>query len=437
MSSRVQFRAGTSKVDITPNTGIYLLGSGEVKALGIHDPLFARIVVLEMGKKKIAIVSVDLCRVFQEPLMEWLRNRIRRTRHVSCLLMVATHTHSGPIVPLNEERRIRGMAKWQTEAARKVAKAIEDACDQVVPALLGFGYGAVQIGHNRRRVDPDGSVSMMWANPTKIPTSPVDPTVAVLRIDTKSGRPLAVLVNYACHPVVVMGNLAQYSADYPGVMVKRVENELDCEPLCLFLQGASGDIDTYYTNVPAENDPVKWMDWSGEKLGCVAATVAQSIRTSLPIGPSLEFADDLLAFRWRWAEGEFEKSMRHVNPANLVEYYMPAVKRELLLRMTTIVIDQQIAIMSMPGEAFVEFQMSWRDRCPVENSFFVGCANGFFSYFPTIRAAAEGGHGGAFWTRVEVGAGERMVDRAVIRTHEMLGKFTAGPRPVKIWHGTN
>lgn len=430
----MQFRAGTSKVDITPDAGIYLLGSGEVKARGTHDPLFARVVVLELAREKVAIVSVDLCRVFQEPLMEWLRRRIRRTRRISCLLMAATHTHSGPIIPLNEEYRLHGMANWQNQAVKTVAMAIEDTCDKLVPAVLGAGYGSVQIGHNRRRVCPDGSVSMMWANPTKIPTSPVDPTVGVLRIDRVGGRPLAVLVNYACHPVVVMGNLQQYSADYPGVVANIVEKEFNCE--CLFLQGASGDIDTYYTNVPAENDPIKWMNWSGQKLASVAATVAHSLRTSVSKEPSLDFIDEHHAFRWRWAEGEFEKTMRKVNPEKLVEFYMPAIKKELLLRTTTILIDQRIAIMTMPGEAFVDFQMNWRDRCPVENSFFVGCANGFFSYFPTIRGAAEGGHGGALWTRVEVGAGERMVDRAVKNTYQLLGKFTTAPRPIKIWHSS-
>jgi neutral ceramidase len=437
MLSKFHFRAGIAKVDLSPPEGLYLLGSGEVKALGTHDPLYARTVVLELGMKRIALISIDLCRVFQEPLMEWLRTTVRRTRKISCVLMVATHTHSGPIIPLDEKYELKGMAAWQKSAARKVAQAVEDACDNTVPVKLGTGYGAIQIGHNRRRVNADGSVAMMWANPTKTPTSPVDPTVGVLRIDRVDGRPLAILVNYACHPVVVMGNLQQYSADFPGVTVRRVEQEFGDNPLCLFLQGASGDIDTYYTNVPLENDPVKWMTWSGEKLGAAAANIAKAIQVRESTNPKLAFVEDRLTFRWRWGKGEFEKAMKRVNSPALLEFYMPSVREELQVRTTTVLIDNQIAIMSMPGEGFVEFQMDWRTRCPVESSFFVGCANGFFSYFPTIQAAAEGGHGGAFWTRVEVGAGERMVDQAVIRTHEMLGRFTSAPRPVKVWHSSS
>ena len=95
---------------------------------------------------------------------------------------------------------------------------------------------------------------MMWSNPTRIPTSPVDPTVAVLRLDRLDGTPLAILVNYACHPVVIMANLRQYSADFPGVMCQTLEQAFDGRPLCFFLNGAAGDIDPYYTGVPAEQD---------------------------------------------------------------------------------------------------------------------------------------------------------------------------------------
>lgn len=425
-------KAGVAKVDITPEPGLYFLGSGDVKAVGTHDPLFARVLVLQDGETRLALVVLDLCRVFQAPLIDRLERRVRSSRGVSCLLVSATHTHSGPIIPLNEEYPLKGMAAWQVKAVEKVAAAIEEACDRVVSAALGTGYGVAHIGHNRRRSDGAGGVRMMWSNPTMEPTSPLDPTVTVVRVNTLRGRPLAILVNYACHPVVVMGNLAQYSADFPGVMTRVVEEAFDQQPLCFFLQGAGADIDTYHTNVPREADPVKWTIWSGERLGTEAARVAEGISPEKAPTPGLSYVKDRPSFRWRWAAGEFEKAMRGVNPPALLEFYMPLIKRHLELPSTTILIDRRLALMSMPGEAFVESQMEWRTRCPVEHSLFAGCANGFFSYLPTIRAAAEGGHGGAFWTRVEPGVAERLVDNAVIRTYEMLGRLTSAPTPVRV-----
>lgn len=414
-------KAGVAKVDITPSPGKYMLGSGEVLATGTHDPLYARVLVLEAGQTRLALVTVDLCRVFQVPLLKRLRDQVRNSRGISYVLMAASHTHSAPIIPLNEDLPPTEMTAWQSEAIPKIEKAIEEAHQRAVEARIGTGYGIAYIGHNRRRVNPDGTVTMFFANPTRIPTSPVDPTVAVLRLDTTDGKPLAILVNYACHPVVVMGKLEKYSADFPGVMCRIVEEAFGGQALCLFLQGAGGNIDTYYTGVPLEQDPVKWLEWTGDRLGREAARVAKAIQTEAVPEATLDYAQDLLGFRWRWGPGKFEEVMRKVNPPKLLEYYMPEIKPELHLPVTTLLINKRIAMMSVPGEAFVEFQMNWRDRCPVRDCFFLGYANGFFSYLPTIRATVEGGHGGALWTRVEPGAGERMVDHAVVKIYEMLG----------------
>ena len=50
------------------------------------------------------------------------------------------------------------------------------------------------------------------------------------------------------------------------------------------------------------------------------------------------------------------------------------------LPVTVVLINKRIALMGMPGEPFVEFQINWRDRCPVRDAFFLGYANGYFGY---------------------------------------------------------
>jgi hypothetical protein len=428
-------KAGVAKVDITPAPGKYMLGSGEALTTGTHDPLYARVLVLEVGEKRLALVTLDLCRVFQAPLVKQLREEAKTRSGISYVLLSASHTHSGPIIPVDEDHPVTGMVAWQLDAVPKIAEAIEEAHRTAVEARLGTGYGVAYIGHNRRRVNPDGTVTMFWSNPTRISTAPVDPTVAVLRVDNLDGKPLAILVNYACHPVVVMGNLKQYSADYPGVMCRIVEQAFGDQPLCLFLQGAGGDIDTYYTGVPMEQDPVKKMEWTGERLGQEAARVAKAIHTEAVPEASLDFAEDLLTFRFRWnAERYLEKFRAETSKSTLelYKFYLPQTKPEQQLPVATVLINKRIAMMGVPGEAFVEFQMNWRDRCPVSDCIFLGYANGFFSYFPTIRAATEGGHGANnVWARIEPGAAERMVDHAVIKVYEMLGRLTDTPAAQK------
>ena len=88
-------RAGVAKVDITPAPGKYMLGSGTTLATGAHDPLYARILVLEVEQTRLALVTVDLCRVFQAPLMERLRQQAKESSGISFVLMVAS-----PLTPL-------------------------------------------------------------------------------------------------------------------------------------------------------------------------------------------------------------------------------------------------------------------------------------------------------------------------------------------------
>ena len=87
-------------------------------------------------------------------------------------------------------------------------------------------------------------MTAFWENPNRIPTKPVDPIVGVIRIEDLSGRPRSLAVQYACHPVTLMG-VGIVSRDFPGAMVDHIEAELGADCMAMFLQGASGDLDPY------------------------------------------------------------------------------------------------------------------------------------------------------------------------------------------------
>jgi hypothetical protein len=60
----------------------------------------------------------------------------------------------------------------------------------------------------------------------------------------------------------------------------------------------------------------------------------------------------------------------------------------------------------------------------VKQLFFVGYANGYHQYFPTIEAVAEGGYGADNRVSpVAVGAGEQIMNTALIRIYQMLGRI--------------
>ncbi len=430
-------KAGVAKVDITPPPGLPMYGYFDRTQLstGTLDPLYARILVLEVDGKRLALVTLDLGRTFGPASLARLRDQLTQASGISFLLITASHTHAGPNIL--DEYPPNHVPAWETAALARIAQAVEEARQHEVEAQLGTGYGQVYIGYNRRRVNPDGTVTMFWQNPDKVPTSPLDPTLAVLRIDTTAGKPLAILVNYACHPVVFGPDNLEYSADYVGVMAKTVEQAVGsgagASPLCLFLQGADGDINPYYATTPRSNDAVKKRDWTGAQIGQEAARVAKDIRTNPAAEPSLQFVEDTMTFPVRWNAQKFREGMLatygsriYEDHADLLDKESP--RRELSLPVTTVLINQKIALMGMPGEPFVDFQINWRARCPLRDAFFVGYANGYLDYFPTIRAAAEGGYGAADSdTYIAVGAGERMVNQALVRVYEMLGRLIDAP----------
>jgi hypothetical protein len=330
------------------------------------------------------------------------------------------------------DRYPNGTPAWELAAVDKIGHAIQQACSHLVDVRIGTGYGAAYIGHNRLHVNTDGTVNWFERNLTKIPTSPVDPIVSVLRIDQADGTPLAILVNYSCHPVVFGSDNLQYSADYPGVMTKTVEGAFGKKPLCFFLQGAPGDINPYYAVTPLKQNAIQMRAWTGERLGREAAWIAKNVQTKADPEATLQFVEHKLKFHSRWDPQKWRAAMVAVFGPSVFQTFPPPAEGELELSITTVLINKRIAIMTMPGEAFVDYQISWRERCPVPDAFFLGYANGYYGYFPTIRSATLGGYGAANpATWVEVGAGDRMVDDAVITTYDMLDRLRNAPEDVK------
>ena len=79
-------------------------------------------------------------------------------------------------------------------------------------------------------------------------------------------------------------------------------------------------------------------------------------------------------------------------------------------------------------EFFSSHALNLKRRARLEHLFFLGYCNDYQQYFPTIEAAAEGGYGAdPQVSPVEVGAGEKMMDRALIRLYRMRGRLPSLP----------
>lgn len=397
LAAHAQLYAGSSHADITPPIGGQMYGygaRGSNVSEGVHDPLYAKALVLENGENRLAIVTLDWGTITQDS-SENIRKMVQHETRIEYVLCVASHSHSAPAYdPVFPSKR----KSYLRDAERRIAQAIIDAADALQPARIRVGTGKVREGHNRRKVLPDGSVEMFWENRERVATSPVDYELGVIRVETPSGATIATLVNFTCHPVVLGPENLLISADYPGVMKGIVEEELGGE--CLFLQGAAGDINPFWDKTPPSEGAFEQMTLMGRALAEEVIRVSRAAEV-LEGDPEISVYTEIIPLA------------RRNDPERK--------KRDLMAEVNTIVIGADLALATFPGEFFVEHGLRLKRESKIKHTFFVGYTNRRLRYFPTIKACTEGGYGASSATIVEVGAGELLVGRALINLYYQAG----------------
>src|SRR5262245_15628290 len=99
------FKAGAAKVDITPPIGFPMWGYGarhDRPSEGVLDSLRARALVLAVGRERIALVSLDLGRAPTRQATSAIRARVKKEAGVQHIFLVASHTHHGPVIELDQ-----------------------------------------------------------------------------------------------------------------------------------------------------------------------------------------------------------------------------------------------------------------------------------------------------------------------------------------------
>jgi len=418
--------AGARRVEITPPSGaVSMWGYGAWNnpelAQGALDPLYAHVLYMRGANgEAFAWVDLDCGRTPGIPTQEVVRRRVRQL--VPHVFFSATHTHSGPF--FRDDLPGAPVPSWEQVMIQRIVGAIEEAVRNAIPVKIGFAYGSALIGYNRRLVRADGSVTMLSGidgNRERLAKGPLDSTFAVLRLDDeKNGEPVAIIINATAHPVIrQQRNL--FSADYPGVVRRVVSAGFASRPVCFFLQGGAGDINPKRPlgANPEADDGVEQL---GELLGEHALTAAHAVTSQVPRDGNVKILFDRVQVHNRWPHADFERTFSDFRG------YVDHLGSLPELPLAVILIDGDIGWAAFPGEFFVELQMRFRARSPLAQTLFAGYSNGYFGYFPTIEAAAEGGYGANnIMASVEVGAGERMINQALVGLNRLLGRLRDTP----------
>jgi len=400
-----ELRAAAGRLDITPPLGFPLWGYSvrhDQGSEGVHDPLEARILVLEVDKTRVALVGLDLGRAPTRQSMAAIRALVKKSAGVEHLFLVGSHTHNGPVIELDNWPTPK--TSYARELERKLAGGIVAAAKDLAPARLGIAARQVPLNRNRhsRRAD-----------------APVDRELLVVRVETPDGKPLAHVVNFAAHPTMINSKDRKFSADYPGVMRRLVEKQTEAP--CLFLQGAGGDLSPNPPDRESAN-PAGF----GAALGKQVLELDKTIRCAVGKDTMLKCRERDFRFK---SQIDMDNPLIHTAYSlaffpGLIDFYAREYREGIRPHLTTAILDGKIGIVGVSGEFFCAHSLRLKQRARLEHLLFLGYCNDYQQYFPTIEAIAEGGYGAdAKMSPVEVGAGEQVMDRALRDLYEMRGKI--------------
>lgn len=449
--SAAQFKAGAAVSDITPWLGISMNGLMQNRhASEIHDPLYARALVLDDGQTRLAIVVSDSCMIPRE-VFDAAKRIVEQQTGIPAthMLMSATHTHSAASAASIFQSDAD--EQYQRFLAVRISESVVKALENLAPARIGWGVGKVpdQVFNRRWRMKPGtippnpfGGTDLVKMNPPAGsvdligPAGPTDPDLSVVSVQSQDGKPIALLANYSLHYVGGTGQ-GQISADYFGVFACRMGELLGADKLNppfvgMLSNGTSGDINNIDFRRPRERqEPYMRIHQVVEAVAQEAVRVCQTLTyqswvplkiveeeielaVRLPSEKDVDRARDIMAK----AKGPAMQTPEEIYARETVLLSKYPEKLRLVLQALRI---GDLGIVAIPCEVFVEIGLEIKQKSPFKPTFTIELANGYNGYLPTVEQHQRGGY--ETWrarsSYLEVEAAPKIVQKLL----EMLATF--------------
>ena len=379
--------AGAAVVDITPGPGLALSGfvARTEPAIGAHDPLTVRALVVD----DTALVVCDVLGLHEETSA---RVRARCSLPVDNVIVAALHTHGAPASMPG-----RGGTDLSPAFLRRLEEAsvtaIAEARGSARPSRLLVGSGHDPgIAKNRRH---EGGT--------------VDASLPVMKIVAEDGTTTAVLVSYACHPVVLGADNLLYTADFPHYVRLGLE-ERDPGSVAIFMTGAAADANTGHSahaSVSLAANPRRSFA-EAERIGRHIADCAQAAEFR-EAGGGVSVRSELVSLDHERRETEspdqlaaqWNEALKSADPAQAAllaqwvfwaETIAPRVPDPWTARVT--VLDWgAVRLTALPGEIFAETAHEVRSLSDTgDPSFVLAYAEGNPGYIPPTAEFVHGGY---------------------------------------------
>ncbi len=241
--------AGAAAVDITPKENLWMGGYNILrKADGVHDPLYARAVVLKRGDLELGIVMLDVVGLQHQDVLRIREKMSGIDGHK--VILASTHNHNGPdtvgiwgFPPFSSGQD----DDYMVELERGVLEAVSRARAELREAEVATGVALAPLKGLHKNLRRPGMI---------------DREVVVMHLrEPETGKTIATLTELGCHPEVLERWNRQVTADYPHWTIEKLEKELG--GMAMYLSGALGAL--VAPDVERSEPPIPEQEWAEAK----------------------------------------------------------------------------------------------------------------------------------------------------------------------------
>lgn len=404
------FLAGAASVNITPEKPYFLHGYPNVERIseGVNDRLLSSALFLTDGKEQIIFITNDLLYIDKKSTARIRAGISQKTGvPVSCILIAATHTHSGPITV---EGAISGndpvVPTVDPELVQLLEYRIMDAAQcafqNAEPAQIGYTIvDGTGVGTNRR--------NPMWASDSEVP---------LMVVKNTDGAYIACMMVCSMHPTVMHEDSKLYSGDFPAYTRDLLQKKY-LGSMCpvLYFTGAAGNQSPRHVTKSntfeeakriggilaeaAGNALKKGLNFhSHVDVSCSSHSVDLPRRSFLSVEETdknrkraLTLLESLRAKKtdskeirtaevdWFGAEEQYYLS-KLAEENKLEIYYQSSLPAEIQIMKVG-----ELIFVAWPGEIFVEYALRLKEQS--ENTFLITLANGELQGYIVTEEAAK------------------------------------------------
>ena len=419
------FEFGYAQEDITPVWGIPLVGYFNPRFnRGAYDRLSVKAAVFRTGDECVGVVSYDLCYVTRAVITRF-QEAVAKAG-LPCagkVIYSATHTHTGPYTTdiFGEEVDKDAIDNYLDELVSKTLNALTKACKSLAPAeLYNTKTDCRSLAFCRRYIMKNGKT---LTNPGKLnpdivkPEDEIDPDIYIMAVK-QDGLLRLIMTNISNHTDTIGGEYV--SGDWPAAMESEIQHELDCGVPVISIIAPQGNINHF--NVATDANQTSYAEarrigkaygqivlsalYGLNKVECEKITFAN---TEIEM-PYMKVTDEEYAEAKKVYEANKDATMeagRDFTSEDIAKchpYVMKFFAERLMscrdnaipgIRMeefAAITFGNEIAIATLPCEAFVEFTREIRKNSKYPMTFVATLTQGEVGYIGMPHNYGNGGY---------------------------------------------